>query len=110
MHIAAQFTVNCAACVIIVLLKGNVMRSEKMPRGFVTVFEEKYQNECGKYTRLIQESSAIGDYDDSMSKPGSSFLWVGQDHHLNREQVRELIQRMEHWLSTGRLAVDASEQ
>lgn len=42
-------------------------------------------------TRLIQESSAVGDY-----------LWVG-DHHLNREEVTELITRMQHWLKTGRL-------
>lgn len=84
------------------------MRADKSDRGFVSVYDGKYQNECGKYTRLIGESSAIGDYDDSMDKPGSSFLWVGTDHHLNREEVRELIQRMEHWLATGRLAVDPS--
>lgn len=84
------------------------MRAEKSERGFVFVLEEKYQNEPGKFTRIISESSAIGDHADSFEKPGSSFLWVGNDHHLNREQVRELIQRMEHWLVTGRLAVDPS--
>ncbi len=84
------------------------MRAEKSDRGFTFVLEEKYQNERGEFTRLISESSAIGDYDDSMDKPGSSFLLVGQDHHLNRDQVRELVQRMEHWLATGRLAVDPS--
>jgi len=70
--------------------------------------EEKYQNTPGEFTRIIAESSAIGDYDDSFDKPGSSYLWVGNDHHLNRDQVRELVTRMEHWLSTGRLAVDPS--
>ena len=53
--------------------------------------------------RLVQQSSAIGDYPDSMDEPGSSFLWVGMTHHLNREQVRELVQRLEHWLATGKL-------
>ena len=84
------------------------MHTEKSGRGFVFVLEEKYQNEPGEFTRLIAESSAIGDYENSCDQPGSSFLWVGQDHHLNREQVRELIQRMEHWLATGRLAIDPS--
>lgn len=85
-----------------------VMHAKKSERGYTFVLEEKYQNKRGEFTPIIGESSAIGDYDDSMAKPGSSFLWVGNDHHLNREQVRELIQRMEHWLATGRLAVDPS--
>jgi len=75
------------------------------PRGFTVVVEEKYQNQPGEFTRLIQESSAIGDYEDSDEKPGSSYLWVGQDHHLNREQVQELINRMQVWLKFGRLSV-----
>ncbi|WP_186214623.1 hypothetical protein [Burkholderia gladioli] len=81
-------------------------------------------------------SSAIGDYDDGLDRPGSSFLWIGVDQikplimarddlaygvvtkettgwvpypvpeavlmsgdiHLNREQVRCLMDRLEHWL------------
>ena len=82
------------------------MQSSKSDRGFVFVTEEKYQNEPGEFTRLISESSAIGDYEDSMKNPGSSFLWIGKDHHLNREQVAELIERMQHWLNTGHLTVD----
>jgi hypothetical protein len=54
-------------------------------------------------TRLIQESSAIGDYEDSFDCPGSSYLWVGDDHHLDREEVAELIENMQHWLDNGRL-------
>ena len=82
------------------------MHIEKSDRGFAFVMEEKYQNERGEFTRLISESSAIGDYEDALDRPGSSFLWVGEDHHLNREQVAELIGRMQHWLDTGRLALD----
>lgn len=56
-----------------------------------------------KDERLIQESSAVGDYDDSLDNPGSSYLWVGRDHHLDRDQVRELIGHMNAWLTNGRL-------
>ena len=80
------------------------MKASTTSRGFVVIEEENYQD--GEMTRLIQESSTVGDYDDSPEKPGSSYLWVGQDHHLDREQVTELISRMQHWLLTGRLAVD----
>jgi hypothetical protein len=75
-------------------------------RGFRAVVHEKYQNTPGEFTRLVQESSAIGDYEDSYEKPGSSYLWVGNDHHLNREEIAELIERMQYWLENGRLKVD----
>ena len=53
---------------------------------------------------LALESSAVGDYDDSVDRPGSSFLWFGDHHHLNREEVSELVGFLQHWLDTGRLA------
>ena len=81
------------------------MKIKKDGRGFYVVVEEKYQNKSGEYTRLIQESSAIGDYEDSMDIPGSSYLWIGQDHHLNREQVKELIGYMQYWLDNKRLPI-----
>jgi hypothetical protein len=84
----------------------ETMKTEKTERGFVVVMHEKYQNKQGEMTRLIQESSAIGDYEESFDRPGSSYLWVGQDHHLNRDEVAELIIRMQHWLETGKLKVD----
>ncbi len=74
------------------------MKAEVTGRGFAVVTHEKYQNKRGEMTRLIQESSAIGD-----------FLWVGQDHHLNREEVAELVSRLQHWLETGRLKVDETK-
>ncbi len=76
-------------------------------RGFYIILEEKYQNKPGEYTRLIQESSAIRDYEDSWDNPGSSYLWVGKDHHLNREQVKELIGYMQYWLDNKRLPLKA---
>ena len=83
------------------------MKASKTDRGFTVVNHEGYppENRPSRPIRLIQESSAVGDYDDSMERPGSSFLWVGQDHHLNREEVAELVQRMGQWLATGRLEV-----
>jgi hypothetical protein len=86
------------------------MRVEQTQRGFRILVEEKYQNEPGEFTRLIQESSAVGDYEDSFDLPGSSFLWVGEDHHLNREQVKELIGHMQYWLDNKRLNIDGAKE
>lgn len=82
------------------------MKSVKTGRGFVVVTHPNYPPCTGLEDRLIQESSSIGDYDDAVGRPGSSYLWIGENHHLNREEVAELISRMNNWLSTGRLAVD----
>ncbi len=82
------------------------MKTIKTNRGFRIVEHEKYAGKLDEETRLIQESSAIGDYEHSWDTPGSSFLWVGQDHHLNRLQVRELIDKLEYWLQEGRLKLE----
>ena len=79
------------------------MKTKTSGRGFRYVVAEKYQNEPGEYTRLIGESSAIGNYPDALEDPGSSFLWVGEDHHLSREDVGELIEVLQHWLDHKRL-------
>jgi len=65
----------------------------------------------------IRQSSAIGEYADSMDKPGSSFLWIGGEH-FDREQVRDILdggrfgedvgKHLAAWLATGSLVVDAS--
>lgn len=86
------------------------MRAEQTPRGFVCVVHPlNIQPDNAKEiqeTRLVQESSAIGDYEDSFSKPGSSYLWFGEDHHLNREEVKELVDKLNHWLEHKRLPLD----
>ena len=69
--------------------------------GFEVLEHKAYT--CGSYKRLIQPSSAIGDYPNSFRKPGSSFLWIGKDHHLNREQVKEVVSYLQNWLKTGEL-------
>ena len=74
-------------------------------RGFFVVIHDVYPPDPRiSPGRVVQESSAIGDYEDSFDCPGSSFLWVGNDFHLNREEVSELVRYLETWLSTGRLS------
>ena len=81
------------------------MKATKTSKGFVIVKHPIYTHDLIN-TRLVQESSAVGDYKDSSERPGSSYLWVGVDHHLDREEVKELVSRMEHWLENGRLKID----
>lgn len=75
-------------------------------RGFHGYEAEKYQNEPFDFRRLIQESSAVGEYEDSLENPGSSFLWIGEHFHLNREEVQAVIAHMQRWLDTGSLKPD----
>ena len=79
------------------------MKLVKSGRGFQILEHTTYANEPIPDARLIQQSSAIGDYEDSFDKPGSSYLWIGKDHHLNREEVKQLVSHMEYWLKHGNL-------
>jgi hypothetical protein len=79
---------------------GEVHRSN---RGFQYVeFIDRSGRTCG-----LQQSSAIGDYDDAMERPGSSFIWLGIEGpglgrmHLNRMDVAALIETLGRWLDTG---------
>jgi hypothetical protein len=79
---------------------GNHKKTE---RGFAFVeFTDANGKECS-----LQQSSAIGDDDDAVDRPGSSFVWLGVDDekrmHLNREQVKGLVKRLQQWLKTGKL-------
>lgn len=78
------------------------MRIEKDPRGFNWLIHPKYLN--GLPRKLVHESSAVGDYEDALDVPGSSFLWIGEDHHLNREEVSELVHYLRVWLNKKRLS------
>lgn len=75
----------------------------KTPRGFEKV---TFEDTAGSYFS-VQQSSAVGDYDDSLSRPGTSFLWIGPETgnrmHLNREQVDWLAKGLNYWLKTGSL-------
>lgn len=78
------------------------MQVETAGRGFRILKHKAYLAD-NKYERLAQESSAIGDYEDSFDNPGSSYLWISEHHHLNREEVKQLIDHLNHWLETKRL-------
>ncbi len=55
--------------------------------------------------RIVSESSAIGDYEDSFDIPGSSYLWVGGEVQLNREEIAQLRDALTHWLENKRLPI-----
>lgn len=78
------------------------MRVIKAGRGFRQVRHKTYPG--GTDGALVQESSAVGEYVDSLEKPGSSYLWVGTSFHLDREEVGQLIKFLSRWLKTGRLS------
>jgi len=54
----------------------------------------------------LQQSSAIGPYDDAIDRPGSSYVWLGSEYygrvHLSRDHVLCLIDVLATWLRTGR--------
>lgn len=59
--------------------------------------------------RLVSQSSVVGEYEDSFERPGSSALWIGDEHHLNREEVAQLVQHLSAWLKSGSLEVVEEE-
>lgn len=79
------------------------MKFAEWNRNFPCVLHPIYADPSGKEGRLLLASSAIGNYEDAISKPGSSFLWIGKEHHLSREEVMDFVSILEHWLRTGRL-------
>jgi hypothetical protein len=78
------------------------MTKTKNGRGFTAVTHPAYLPDVGE-KRLVQQSSAVGDYNDAFDRPGTSFLWVGEHHHLNREEVADLAAYLNNWLTTGSL-------
>ena len=62
---------------------------DRTGRGFAVVkFEDAYGYECS-----LQQSSAIGDSDEAMDNPGSSFVWLGVDDgkpEVMKSQARSL--------------------
>lgn len=85
------------------------MQVTRGDRGFRSVTHPVYPPGADKDDRVVTQSSAVGDYDDSWARPGSSYLWVGVTHHLDREEVRQLVRHLEAWLATGSLELPADE-
>lgn len=82
----------------------QIARSE---RGFEFLEHEVYPgvDPAEPLERLASQSSAIGDYPDSHERPGSSYLWIGDNHHLDREEVAQFIGYLQRWLDTGKMRV-----
>lgn len=79
------------------------MKFGRNQRGFTVIEHDVYPPRDGETARVVQASSSIGEHSDSLDTPGSSFLWVGDRHHLDREQVRELRDALTRWLESGEL-------
>lgn len=79
------------------------MKIGQTKRGFAIVTHPVYHGTDEKDDRLIQESSDVGLYDDSLDLPGSSYLWVGSAHHLDRAEVCELITLLQGWVDNKQL-------
>lgn len=84
------------------------MEYQKTDRGFEVVMNDSYPHQTSK--RLVQQSSVIlGNYSDALDRPGSSALWIDENHHLNREEVAELMSRLAAWLATGSLRISSDK-
>ena len=82
------------------------MKLRTTDRGFEILEHDVYTSQTTppEVSRVAQQSSAIGGYPDSFDKPGSSFLWIGENHHLNREEVAHLIVYLKRWVETGSMS------
>lgn len=79
------------------------MKVVKTERGFEVLEHPAYPT-TGQSVRVAQQSSAIGPYGDAFDRPGTSYLWLGDHHHLGREDVAELVRHLNNWLETGKLS------
>lgn len=86
------------------------MTFERTDRGFETVNHPIYADWDAHEARIVQQSSFIGNYTDALERPGTSALWIGRDHRLNREEVAELRDRLSEWLETGSLRMAWDKQ
>ena len=74
-------------------------------RGFEYLVHPEYVNPTNELC-LVSQSSAIRDCEGAIQHPGSSFLWIGAHHHLDRSEVQDLAQRLNRWLETGSLELE----
>lgn len=87
-------------------------------RGFEYIeFIDSFGKTCS-----LQQSSTIGPADGSddarASQPGASRIWLGVDRgdvgptrmHLDRSQVIDLIEQLQHWVDTGKFRLCAKSE
>ncbi len=65
------------------------MKLVRTSRGFERLEHRDYVT--GDQTAIAKQSS----------KAEGPFLWIGSDHHLNRDEVREFVGRLTNWLETA---------
>lgn len=74
-------------------------------RGFEYI-HTPHRDDPTQSARLVSQSSgielAVRD-EDVPDNPGSSFLWIGDFHRLDRDQVEELVGYLSNWLDCGYL-------
>lgn len=80
------------------------MKVTKSERGFEFLEHDVYPPDADElYSRLASQSSALDMEYEGNAQPGSSYLWIGQNHHLNRKQVEQFVAHLQSWLETGQL-------
>ncbi len=81
------------------------MKIENTDQGFDLVTHSVHppENPRNASDRLVQASPIVGEYDDALERPGSAALWIGDNHHLYREEVAELVGYLTRWVDTARL-------
>lgn len=73
------------------------MKITKSDRGFQFIMWPNHVD--GEKTRLVSQSSAT----DLEHAPGETWLWIGEHHHLDVDEVSELIGHLQAWVKTGSL-------
>lgn len=81
------------------------MKLDTTSREFEWLEHTRYDNQMDTQTRLASQSSIVGGYEDSWDRAGSSALWIGADHHLNREEVAQFIKHLQAWVDTGSMKI-----
>jgi hypothetical protein len=81
------------------------MRIKVSDRGFISLMHRE-EVSSDVEVRVVSESSKMGTYSDSEANPGSSFLWVGEQVQLNREEADRLAKSIQYWLKNKRLPHD----
>lgn len=63
------------------------MNIERTERGFEIIrFNDRAGHPCS-----LQQCSSIGDYEDAMSRPGTSAVWIGSEDATPRVMARDAV-------------------
>ena len=73
---------------------------EHTPRGFEVIYFDDHNNQACR----LQQSSATGNREEDIERPGTSFVWLGAadySMHLNRQQAAAIAKLLSRWVATG---------